>query len=156
MNTQNNRFLEFGDFVDPTFNCPATTTCYLVCVETTADCPSDATSASASAGLDPSHEYELCKDGNCADLTLGESCDPSLESPCTCAGITFTCPKQVDLYDSCHARFQEYFTAHSTCLEEESESLNQLEFLPVRSKLLYIPIIVITSLTILWSPSKAA
>ena len=84
------------------------------------------------------------------DLTLGESCDPTLESPCSCAGLTFTCPKQVDLFDSCHDRFHEYFVANSECLEAESESLYELEFLPVRSKLLYVPIIVITSLMLIW------
>ena len=65
---QVHRFLEVGDYVDPTFNCPATYTCPLICVETAADCPSGAICASASAETNPDHEYELCNDDNCADF----------------------------------------------------------------------------------------
>eukprot|EP00956_Cyclotella_meneghiniana_P027557 scaffold62039_cov31-Cyclotella_meneghiniana.AAC.1 len=93
------RFLEFGDYADPTFNCPATTTCPIVCVNAVTDCPSDATCALANPD-NSDHEFELCVDGTCADLTLNETCDPSLESPCTCSGFEFTCAKQIDLYNS--------------------------------------------------------
>ena len=36
------RFLAFGDYVDPTFSCPATITCPDICVASTDDCPADA------------------------------------------------------------------------------------------------------------------
>lgn len=32
------RYLEFGDYVDPTFNCPATNTCYPVCCRLPVGC----------------------------------------------------------------------------------------------------------------------
>jgi outer membrane murein-binding lipoprotein Lpp len=143
------RYLEFGDYVDPTFNCPATTTCYPVCVKSAADCPSDATCALANPDASD-HEFEVCKDGTCADLTLGESCDPALESLCTCSGLTFTCAKQVDDVDSCHVRFNDYYDVNNECLEQEKEGLYDLEFRPVVSKLLYIPVCVITACMLAW------
>lgn len=130
------RFLEFGDYADPTFNCPATTTCPIVCVNTVTDCPSDANCALANPEtLD--HEFELCVDGTCADLTLNETCDSSLVSPCTCSGFEFTCAKQIDLYDSCYDRFDSYYEANSQCQAEEEESFYELE--RFRPELLYIP-----------------
>ena len=36
------RFLAFGDYVDPTLSCPATITCPDVCVASAEDCPVDA------------------------------------------------------------------------------------------------------------------
>ena len=36
------RFLAFGDYVDPTFTCPATITCPDICVASAEDCPVDA------------------------------------------------------------------------------------------------------------------
>eukprot|EP00956_Cyclotella_meneghiniana_P041421 scaffold226349_cov33-Cyclotella_meneghiniana.AAC.1 len=130
------RFLEFGDYADPTFNCPATTTCPIVCVNAVTDCPSDATCALANPD-NSDHEFELCVDGTCADLTLNETCDPSLVSPCTCSGFEFTCAKQIDLYNSCYERFSPYYDANSQCQAEEEEGLYELE--RFRPDLLYIP-----------------
>jgi hypothetical protein len=42
------RFLAFGDYVDPTFTCPATVTCPDICVASAEDCPSDAVCPSTS------------------------------------------------------------------------------------------------------------
>ena len=50
------RSLAFGDYVDPTFQCPATTTCRVVCVAAAEDCPQD------SQCPDDGNEYELCSD----------------------------------------------------------------------------------------------
>ena len=36
------RSLEFGDYVDPSFSCPAMVTCNIVCVANITDCPADA------------------------------------------------------------------------------------------------------------------
>lgn len=145
---QEHRFLEYGNYVDPTFNCPATTTCPLICVNSADDCPSDATCAQANPDSD--HEFELCKDGTCADTSLNESCDPSLESPCECSELAFTCAKQVDFYDSCHSRWHDYYVSNNECIQSEEESLYELQFRPVTSKLLYIPIIVVTVLMFIW------
>ena len=145
---QEHRFLEYGDFVDPTFNCPATTTCPLICVNSADDCPSDANCAQANPDSD--HEFELCQDGTCADISLNESCDPNLESPCECAELTFTCAKQVDFYDSCHGRWHDYYVANNECIQSQQENLYELQFRPVTSKLLYIPIIFVTAFMFIW------
>lgn len=115
------RSLVFGDYADHSFTCPLTTTCPNVCVAKAQDCPVDATCASASSS--PDHEFELCIDGTCADKTLGEVCATDLDSPCGCSKLSVACAKQVDLWDSCHDKFQEYYDVHHQCLEDEAEAL---------------------------------
>eukprot|EP00804_Cyclotella_cryptica_P002463 CCRYP_019179-RD/>CCRYP_019179-RD protein AED:0.34 eAED:0.34 QI:609/1/1/1/0.75/0.4/5/210/403 len=146
---QKHRSLAFGDYADPTFNCPATTTCPLVCVNSTDDCPSDATCASANPDV-ADHEFELCNDGTCADKTLGQACDAELESPCACGGLGFTCAKQIDLYDNCFERFQSFYDTNTECIENEEESLPQVDFNGPAFKACYIPFIIITVLMFLW------
>jgi hypothetical protein len=55
------RFLEFGDYVDPTFSCPATVTCPDVCVASAEYCPEDAICPGTHPDNegDPDHEYEV-------------------------------------------------------------------------------------------------
>ena len=55
------RILEFGDYVDPTYNCPPTTTCPIVCVASMEDCPSDALCPGThpESIMNPDHEYEV-------------------------------------------------------------------------------------------------
>lgn len=149
LDLQMHRSLAFGDYADISFACPATTTCPLVCVNSTDDCPEDATCALANPDV-PDHEFELCNDGTCADLTLGEACDVELESPCTCGGLMATCAKQIDLYDSCFDRFQEYYDENAECVENEAENLPQVDFNGVAFKACYIPLILITAAMFLW------
>jgi len=92
------RSLAFGDFADPTFSCPATTTCPVVCVASLADCPADALcpgthpdDGAPSSPSSSSRQYQLCNDGSCADLTAGQTCDPASESPCDCDALRFAC-----------------------------------------------------------------
>lgn len=68
------RFLAFGDYADHSFQCPATTTCPIVCVATAEDCPQDGLCPGTHPDktFDANHEYELCADGTCVDLTAGE------------------------------------------------------------------------------------
>lgn len=68
------RFLAFGDYADNSFQCPATTTCPIVCVATAEDCPQDGLCPGTHPDktFDANHEYELCADGTCVDLTAGE------------------------------------------------------------------------------------
>ena len=146
---QMHRSLAFGDYADPTFNCPATTTCPLVCVNSTDDCPVDATCASANSDV-ADHEYELCNDGTCADKTLGQACDAELESPCSCGGLGVTCAKQIDFYDKCFERFQYFYDENTECIENEEESLPQVDFNGVAFKACYIPFIIITVFMFLW------
>ena len=69
---------DFGDFVDPTFNCPATTTCPVVCMAEDQQCP-DALTCDEKSGLNST----LCMDGSCStDCTSANlEFDPD-ESPC--------------------------------------------------------------------------
>ena len=55
------RFLAFGDYVDPTFSCPATVTCPGVCVASVEYCPEDAICPGTHPDNegDPDHEYEV-------------------------------------------------------------------------------------------------
>ena len=54
------RFLAFGDYVDPTFSCPATVTCPDVCVASVEYCPEDAICPGTHLDEgDPDHEYEV-------------------------------------------------------------------------------------------------
>ena len=150
---QLHRFLAFGDYTDPTFSCPATTTCPLVCVASIEDCPSDATCPGSNPDSDPNadgHEYEACADGTCADLTNGESCDAEAESPCECDALPVVCPKQVDLFDVCHERFQDFYDANAECIEAQEDALPQVDFNGPAFKSCYIPFIAITGLMLLW------
>ena len=55
------RFLAFGDYVDPSYSCPATVTCPDVCVASAEDCPADAVCPGTHPDDegDPDHEYEV-------------------------------------------------------------------------------------------------
>jgi hypothetical protein len=141
------RRLAFGDFADHSFTCPLTTTCPNVCVAKVSDCPVDATCASASNS--PDHEFELCADGTCADKTLGEACAAELESPCGCSKFPVACAKQVDLWDSCHDKFQEYYDVHHQCLQDEAEALPppSMTAAPV---LFFLCMLCITLLMFVW------
>jgi len=68
------RFLAFGDYADTSFQCPVTTTCPIVCVADVAECPEDALCPGTHPDkeYEADHEYELCADGTCVDLTAGE------------------------------------------------------------------------------------
>ncbi|CAB9524521.1 Probable cation-transporting ATPase 13A4 [Seminavis robusta] len=92
---------EFGDYVDPTFNCPATTTCPRVCVEFAEDCPAEMKCS----------EYEmLCADGTCATF-----CDPNFVSPCESQCAPVACPKIVTTYDVCQTNYTSYYEFANTC-----------------------------------------
>lgn len=58
------RSLAFGDYVDPSFSCPATTTCANVCVASINDCPEDALCPGTHPDDDgnPDHTYEVRHD----------------------------------------------------------------------------------------------
>jgi hypothetical protein len=141
------RSLVFGDYADHSFTCPLTTTCPNVCVAKASDCPSDATCASASDT--PNHEFDLCADGTCADLTLGEACAADLETPCGCSTLSVACAKQVDLWDSCHDKFQEHYDVNMQCLEKEAVVLSPPEMTGVPI-LFSLSMLVITLLMFLW------
>ena len=140
------RSLAFGDYVDPTFACPATTTCRTVCVASASDCPTD-------AQCPPN--YQLCADGTCVNLLSssgGESCnDEGSPSPCACETLPFACAKQIDTYpDGCLGRFQEFYSNETDCIDAQVESLTQVSFVGPWFVTCYVGISVVTALMLLW------
>jgi hypothetical protein len=124
------RFLAFGDYADTSFQCPVTTTCPIVCVADVAECPEDALCPGTHPDkeYEADHEYELCADGTCVDLTAGEVCDDDAESACQCDALPVMCAKQVDLYPYCSTRFQQYYDSDAECLELQEENIPQVSF----------------------------
>eukprot|EP00985_Skeletonema_marinoi_P015332 scaffold7897_cov130-Skeletonema_marinoi.AAC.7 len=124
------RFLAFGDYADTSFQCPVTTTCPIVCVADVAECPEDALCPGTHPDkeYEADHEYELCTDGTCVDLTAGEVCDDDAESACQCDALPVMCAKQVDLYPYCSTRFQQYYDSDAECLELQEENIPQVSF----------------------------
>jgi hypothetical protein len=92
---------DFGDYVDPTFNCPATTTCRQVCVATVSECPFEM--------LCPSGE-ELCLDGTCAAQCTGNEV-----SPCEFKCAPVACVKVIDTLDNCFAKYGTLLDAAIEC-----------------------------------------
>jgi hypothetical protein len=98
---------DWGDTVDPTFECPALTSCKQVCVPTIADCPIEM--------LCSGNETEtICPDGSCS-----ESCEGHGESPCAYKCAPVACAK-VDIdHDSCLELYGPIYDFEAECGEEE-------------------------------------
>ena len=94
-------FADFGDYVDPTFDCPAMTTCTQVCVETVEDCPVE---------MQCSENKMLCADGSCATF-----CDPNLVSPCERSCAPVACPKLIAPYEVCRKNFTSFYEYANNC-----------------------------------------
>jgi len=105
---------DIGDYVDPTFDCPATVTCPVVCVASVADCPTVCEDAA----------LVLCNDGNCM-----EECDEDIESPCEADCASVACPKVIELQPVCLEEYGSFYEAATLCAEQEvEESTNLLSF----------------------------
>ena len=126
---------DFGDFVDPTFECPALTTCARVCVSNLSECPSEM----LCGGNDTP-----CADGSCAAV-----CDAGLETPCASECASVACNKVVDNLDACQTKYASYYDFEATCTVEESAialySWNEPTFV-----FLYCWISVVTALILAW------
>ena len=103
---------EFGDTVDPTFNCPALTTCAQVCVATVEDCPIEMRCPTDSAD---NSTLTLCADGSCA----AECNDDELETPCAYECAPVACNRVDDTYDQCQAKYGDLYNQETVCGEEE-------------------------------------
>jgi hypothetical protein len=103
----------FGDYVDPTYECPATTTCPQVCVASIDDCPVD---------MQCADDQELCIDGSCAS----NSCASNLNNPCEYGCAPTACARVViDFYDSCLGKFQPEYEAQEACQKLEEQAIEQ-------------------------------
>lgn len=97
---------DYGDYVDPTFNCPAMSTCQQVCVARATDCPL----TMLCSGNDT-----LCVDGSCAPRCTGNEI-----SPCEFDCAPVACHKIIDNVDSCNILYGGYLEAEAACGEEET------------------------------------
>lgn len=126
---------DFGDFVDPTFECPALTTCVQVCVADVTGCPTEMLCGSNDS---------LCVDGSCAT-----ECDEGLETPCEYECASVACNKVVDYYDACGEKYAPLYDFEAECGEEESApalfSWNEPAFI-----FLYCWISFVTVLILAW------
>lgn len=128
---------DFGDYVDPTFDCPATTTCRQVCVASEAECPE---------AMRCSSNETLCPDGSC---TLGE-CDPDVETPCAYECAPVACVKVVDNYDSCRSVYAEKYDAEATCGKQEEAAIPLASFGDPAFVGIYCWISIVTFLIFVW------
>ena len=106
----------FGDYADPTFNCPATTTCPRVCVANVSDCP-----------------VEMLCNGTetlCADGTCSENCDPNAATPCAYDCAPIACAKNViDFFNRCEETYKPYYDFVTQCgAAEIAAATNLLTF----------------------------
>ncbi|CAB9522557.1 Probable cation-transporting ATPase 13A4 [Seminavis robusta] len=107
---------DFGDTVDPTFNCPALTTCAQVCVATVDDCPSEMAC--------PNFNETLCADGSCASVCDD---DEELETPCAFDCAPVACHRIDDTFDQCQEKYGHLYDNETNC--GELESLYETELL---------------------------
>ncbi len=70
-------------------------------------------------------------DGSCADISNGEACNDDYveaKNPCQCDALPVACAKQIDLYDNCFERFQDYYDENDVCLVEQKTMLPVVSF----------------------------
>ena len=103
---------DFGDYVDPTFDCPATTTCPQVCVANATVCPTELLCGQGET---------LCADGSCAS-----NCTGNEVSPCEFKCAPVACHQVVDTLDECSQKYGAYIASEATCGETEVEENTSL------------------------------
>ena len=96
---------DFGDYVDPTFNCPAMTTCRQVCVPTVSECPLEMQCADGE---------QLCLDGSCALQCTGNEVTPCEHD---CAPVA--CAKVIDTIPNCGTKYGPLLDFEAECGELE-------------------------------------
>ncbi len=105
---------DFGDYADPTFECPARTTCPIVCVANVSDCPTTC-----------SVDEKLCLNGAC----VGQSEVCSAESTsCTSQCAPVACAKTINFLTTCKANFSEWYANASQCGAMEVNRIPLLTF----------------------------
>lgn len=106
-----------GDFAeDVPLECPATTTCPVICVANVSDCPTN-----CDAGL------TLCKTGHCQPNCDDDNDDRS-DNPCLCEQLNVACAKTVDLYPVCNERFQQFYDNNTECVDGQIDFVELISF----------------------------
>lgn len=88
---------DFGDYVDPTFDCPAMTTCPVVCVASAEDCPQE---------MRCPENQQLCADGSCQDVCWTND---NLVSPCEQDCAPVACPRVIAPFEVCMSTYSSYY-----------------------------------------------
>ncbi len=108
---------DFGDYVDPTFECPAKTTCPNVCVANLTDCP-------VNLWCDGANET-LCPDGRC--IGIDDVCSDA-GSPCPFDCASFACAKTIDFLPACQSTYADWYANASACAANEVDDTPLLTF----------------------------
>lgn len=126
---------DWGGYVDPTFNCPAMTTCQQVCVAQEINCPFQ---------MLCNGTQTLCPDGSCAEV-----CDPNAVSPCEFQCAPVACHPVVDFFDACEAKYGFLYDEEKRCGAIETAA--QQHLYTFREKgFLFVYAWIILSTGILW------
>jgi hypothetical protein len=127
-----------GDYAETPIDCPATTTCPVICVATVEECPTVCDNGTI-----------LCYDGSCAaDTCLSED---EYENPCECETLAVACPKVINFYDECFTLYQiPYYSNYTSCIDAQEEAIPLLSFTGPYFMTCYIWISVVTILVYGW------
>jgi predicted P-type ATPase len=129
---------DYGDYADLTFQCPALTTCPVVCVTDAANCPASMTCQNGT---------NLCADGSCSDA----GCSSDLENPCIDPLPPIACKKVVDYYSTCRDKYQEAYDYQTQYSEDVTQATTTLiTFKEPIFIFCYSWISAITALIVLW------
>lgn len=111
--------LGYNDYVDPTFHCPAKTTCPVVCVAHRSQCP---------PSLQCQNDTTLCLDGYChSNCTVIDSYFDASTTLCNDACAPVMCPRTIQDYDTCFALYGSYYNQTKLC-QEQSVVKNSTQF----------------------------
>ena len=128
---------DFGDYVDPTFNCPAMTTCRQVCVPTVSECPLEMLCADGE---------QLCLDGSCALQCTGNEVTPCEHD---CAPVA--CAKVIDTIPNCGTKYGPLLDFEAECGElEVATETRLLKFTEPGFIITYLWIVLSTVFVLAW------
>lgn len=135
---------DFGDYVDPTFNCPATTTCPIVCMAEGEECPEV---------LQCEPLTTKCLDGTClADCTEADEYYATAELGICPSGRPVVCPKIILDYDTCLIAFGEYYTLTTEAFDnQEAESVTLFTLREKGFVTIYCWVCLVFASIFLWS-----
>jgi hypothetical protein len=100
---------DFGDYADYTFECPAKTTCPLICVAKLTDCPTACDT-----------NEQLCADGTC--IPNDQTCSSNIIDPCACTNWV-ACAKVIDFWPSCNETYGDYYSNATACVPPKNVEL---------------------------------
>jgi Cation transporter/ATPase, N-terminus len=118
-----------GDYAEDPDECPAFTTCPIVCVASATECPSTCDTV----GETLCAETGRCG-WNCTSVLADES---SLVCSTSCPSRPVACPRVIDDYSMCLARFARHYDAQRQCIMDRQEQETKVSFASVWFVLCY-------------------